>query len=288
MALAKWLAEVEGSQKQAAYNGCSYVSSDPTYFFADPDGWITSATVEWSAGGGGGGTIDLLTNSEDVRHFVNDKLFLKNVVTGEISEIFMSGIYGQGETYASGVVTPALGDHIRAGESNPSNVYGVFVTRGRAQGCFLQDELSGPVDGPISLTIKLTDNDGKNFSKNYVINDAGISVSDESNGFPLKSGIYKSTDISGVYLAYDVDLGNIISTKIYGISDQLDCVELIEMNQFTYLGNDIVEYKYTDDTDYTQTFTISEDEAISVIKQYAESYNSSITPIESLLPLCAL
>ena len=169
-------------------------SGDFIFYFTDPDGWITSATVEWNDEAGGSGVIDLLTKSNDVGHFVHQRQGLEDVNTGVITEWFFSGITGEGYLDTLGLPPiPAPGDFVRAGESNPSNVFGVFVTRGRTtagtgNGYWQPGEF---LDGPISLTLKLTDNEGYNFSVNYVINDPGIVVNSD---FPVQSGTYRDSD----------------------------------------------------------------------------------------------
>lgn len=187
---------------RAGMYGNDGIVREPFVFnIEDRDGWLTSATLAWSQAGGGSGVIDLLTESADVEHFKHRYETTTNVVTGEVSEYWYG--YGIFEGKYSLPITggySVLGyEHYNFNQSGPRKLSGVGVVRG------IEYESPGNLIGDLTLTFKVTDNNGKSLSESYLIKpdwsptDSGTGLQTYSLNYP--DGEWYSILINGEWVA---------------------------------------------------------------------------------------
>lgn len=162
----------------------SPTSDEPFRFeVEDRDGWITQATLAWSQEGGVSGVIDLLTEAADIEHFKHKYNTVTDTTTGVVSERW----YGYGvfeEKYASfpaGSYTVYGFENKDFNQSNPRTLWGAGVVRG-----IKYNTSTGDIDGDLTITFKVTDNDGKNISQSYVVKAGGNIDSGTSNLHSLR------------------------------------------------------------------------------------------------------
>ncbi|MGD8570585.1 MAG: hypothetical protein PVJ39_21030 [Gammaproteobacteria bacterium] len=255
----------------------------------DPDGWITSADVEWSSASGGGGTIDLLTESNDVGHFTNGwkPYDPDNPISGTFGLPYHADYLGPGLTN----FMPAYSEHKRSGESNPSDLVGAFVTRGHPRACvpgysggFYIPGSTGTYVGPVTFTLRVTDNDGYKFSKTYVFNDINNVVEAASDRI-IPSGLYKGDGTFGLdwMRVSSNEYDGIIEYWQYGGLTQT-CIEPFGSDSYQiHAGSDgttKVHYQNSDPSG-TETYWIPFDEFKA---GWQESIRNYYTPTDEPLP----
>ena len=206
------------------------VDIEARYHMEDRDGWITRATLTWAQDGGGSGVINLLAENADNQHFMTNYRGTENVVTGVVTKWWVG--YG---LYADFPYTdPISGSYAVKGyenrlfnQSNPRTLWGLALMRGIKYKPNREPDANGVirafvVDGNVTVTYHITDNDGKNFieSKTYLTSNStgeDPSCGTGGTGSDTGGGILSDTYYHKLYYEVDND----------PTTDPVECVDVL-------------------------------------------------------------